>query len=287
MNKCALDIDNIPSDRLTTVPIYSSVNGSLYCIGPVQLLVEQHQSVRSFSSDSADTLIAWFICHPSISDSVFSVLQHSAGDLWESGTSLIRRATVSFENEFCYLAIRGNRSLELLHTLYPRLSVEESSLKNQQILTVPYYFPISTAPYYAPEYSSPIADLRIPVPSRAYYAPEGSGSELVYEPPTTTATSALPTQITPGCSSTPLSDLKKNSKDAVNTVVICHCGSRLGRSMNGFDILLPRQVIGSMWRVMCESNVIVVCFFRFPLPVDGPAGMACSSYVFWAASLSI
>ena len=81
LRKSAYDLGSVPSDRLNTIFIYSSIEESVYCIGPVQLLIEQHQSVHSLSSDSATMLTVWLLCHPSISDSVFSVLQKLAVNL--------------------------------------------------------------------------------------------------------------------------------------------------------------------------------------------------------------
>ena len=62
---------------------------------------------------------------------------------------MIIRATVSYVTDICYLSIRGNRSLELFKKLYPRIGIEESTMKNYQYVTIPYFVSISTAPYYA------------------------------------------------------------------------------------------------------------------------------------------
>ena len=131
-------------------------------------------------------------------------------------------------------------------------------MKNYQYLTIPYYVPISTAPYYAPEYSSISEDLQVPIPTQVYYPPENTVFETVNEPPSKTHVLPSLRKITSFSSLTSLSDLKKNIGNGANTIVIRRNGSRLGRSMNGFDILLPRSVLDSMWRVMCDFHVIVV-----------------------------
>ena len=172
---------------------------------------------------------------------------------------MIIRATVSYVTYICYLSIRGNRSLELFKKLYPRIGIEESTMKNYQYVTIPYFVSISTAPYYAPEYSSVNGDLQLPVPTQVYYPPENAVFETVNEPSSKTHM-ALPSvrKVTTFSSLTPITDLKKDIGNGANTIVIRRYGSRLGRSMNGFDILLPRSVLDSMWRVMCDFHVIVV-----------------------------
>lgn len=172
---------------------------------------------------------------------------------------MIIRATVSYVTDICYLSIRGNRSLELFKKLYPRIGIEESTMKNYQYVTIPYFVSISTAPYYAPEYSSVNGDLQIPAPTQVYYPPKNAVFETVNEPSSKTHVALPPLRKVMTFSSlTSITDLKKDIGNGANTIVIRRCGSRLGRSMNGFDILLPRSVLDSMWRVMCDFHVIVV-----------------------------
>lgn len=218
------------SDRLIVVPVFSLYSKPVCCIGPVYMLVEQDPPVRSFSV-ATSPVTAWILCHPSISDTVFSILRQTAGTLFPSPLSLTRSASVAYDTTFSLLSVRGSHSWELLQSVFRTQLPDESSLVDGQLL--PVVLPPSPvpSPYYAPEFLSPGPGAR----TRPTQVFSPRAAEMVAEP---------------GFSSEDVASAR--------VLLVRRNPTRLGRAMSGCDVIVPRSAVTSLWRRLCGREVVVV-----------------------------
>ena len=141
------------SDRLIVVPVFSLYSKPVCCIGPVYMLVEQDPPVRSFSVATSPVTV-WILCHPSISDTVFSILRQTAGSLSASFPSLTPSASVAYDTSFSLLSIRGSHSWDLLQSVFRTPLPDEASLADGQLLSPSLSPSPASSPYYAPAFAS-------------------------------------------------------------------------------------------------------------------------------------
>ena len=219
------------SDRLIVVPVFSLYSKPVCCIGPVYMLVEQDPPVRSFSVATSPVTV-WILCHPSISDTVFSILRQTAGSLSPSFPSLTPSASVASDTSFSLLSIRGSHSWDLLQSVFRTPLPDEASLADGQLLSASLSPSPASSPYYAPEFASQGPGRRSRPPQ--VFSPRDA-AELA------TAPAFVP-------------------DDLLDTRVLLvrRSPTRLGRAMSGCDVIVPRSALPLLWRRLCGHEVVVV-----------------------------
>ena len=219
------------SDRLIVVPVFSLYSKPVCCIGPVYMLVEQDPPVRSFSVATSPVTV-WILCHPSISDTVFSILRQTAGSLSPSFPSLTPSASVAYDTSFSLLSIRGSHSWDLLQSVFRTPLPDEASLADGQLLSASLSPSPASSPYYAPEFASQGPGRRSRPPQ--VFSPRDA-AELA------TAPAFIPDDL-----------------PDTRVLLVRRSPTRLGRAMSGCDVIVPRSALPLLWRRLCGHEVVVV-----------------------------
>lgn len=219
------------SDRLIVVPVFSLYSKPVCYIGPVYMLVEQDPPVRSFSVATSPVTV-WILCHPSISDTVFSILRQTTGSLSLSLLSLTLSASVAYDTTFSLLSVRGSHSWELLQSVFRTPLPDEASLVDGQLLSVSLLPSPAPSPYYAPEFASQGPGRRSRPPQ--VFSPRDAAEMIA----------------APAFAAEDVAD--------VRVLLVRRNPTRLGRAMSGGDLIVPRSAVSALWRRLCGREVVVV-----------------------------
>ena len=166
MHKWNVVYDDPTSDHYQQISLYSIQNDVWHYIGPATVIWEKCKT-------SSEVLI-WIICHPSISQVVFSsISQYSESSHLPSEllSSLIHSILPSFQSDLCQLSLRGKNTFSLLSSLFPDFSPEsiESSTVPTTMFSLQFTATSSFTPYLAPEYHSTVKELQMKTPPQVFF----------------------------------------------------------------------------------------------------------------------
>lgn len=192
------------------------------------MLVEQDPPVRSFSVATSPVTV-WILCHPSISDTVFSILRQTAGSLSPSFPSLTPSAS-------CRLRHPPSLSSPSAEAT-PGTSSSPSSARrfptrprwpDGQLLSASLSPSPASSPYYAPEFASQGPGRRSRPPQ--VFSPRDA-AELA------TAPAFVPDDL-----------------PDTRVLLVRRSPTRLGRAMSGCDVIVPRSALPLLWRRLCGTR---------------------------------
>ena len=260
MNNWNVAYDDPICDHYRQISLYSLHNDIWHYIGPATVIWE--------NCKTSSEVLVWIICHPSISQVVFSsISQHSSSSHLPSdlSSSLLPSLSVELQSEFCQLSLRGKNTFSLLSSLF-------SDFNTDCITSSSTLFPLrfsvisSHTPYLAPEYYSAVNELRIQPPPRAFFLHSSSSSTTSFtklfererENIHGYEMQLLEEQIHQLSDQSQPDQPQSERMEIIHLVGICQPGAQFCQAMGGVDLLIPRAAMKQIWNRLVNMSVMIV-----------------------------